>query len=120
MNHKEETGKRLSHEGTISRQAFVRAWSFGTQEEQGEMLFDLLGESVIARIRNIEENQRRNDLALSRLEEQRVAMETTIHNDFRTMEKKWAYIAGGIAVVAVVAGPVLIAFLSFFKEGACP
>ena len=121
MSHKEESGAKISHEGTISREAFARAWSTGTLEEQGRMLFDLLGESVIARIRNIEENQRNSILRLGKLEEKAIADTERVQKDFAILEKKWAYIAGGIAVIAILVVPLVTFFLQGLRStGVCP
>ena len=122
MKHKEESGAKISHEGTISREAFVRAWSTGTKNEQGRMLFDLLGESVIARIRNIEENQRINVIRLDKMEDSNLLYKTEIQKDFASLEKRWAYIAGGIAVFAIIAAPLLTVFFRSvgLGTGVCP
>jgi len=120
MKHKEESGSKISHEGTISKEAFVRAWSTGTLEEQGRMLFDLLGESVIARIRNIEEIQRNSIIRLDKIEDSNLLDKVEIQKDFASLEKKWAYIAGGIAVVAILAAPLFTFFLNSLGTGVCP
>lgn len=109
--YKEHFGNKISHEGTISRETFSRSWSSGTPVEQGQMLFDLLGESVILRIRSIEEIQRANTLRVERLEEKLAAHEASSQHKFTTLEKKWSYIAGGIAVVAVFIGPLIAAVI---------
>jgi len=116
----DDSGK-ISHEGTISREAFVRAWSTGTKKEQGQMLFDLLGESVIARIRNIEEQQRNLALKQDRLEENTLLFKESVQTGFSSLKTKWAYIAGGIAVIAILVVPFVTFFLQGFRStGVCP
>ena len=121
MTPKEESGAKISHEGAISKEAFARAWSTGTLEDQGRMLFDLLGESVIARIRNIEENQRNNILRLDKIEEKAIADQERVQKDLTILEKKWVYIAGGIAVIAILVVPLVTFFLQSLRStGVCP
>ena len=121
MNQKEESGSKISHEATISSEAFVRAWRTGTPIEQGRMLFDLLGESVIARIRNIEETQRNLVLRQDKLEDNTLLLKDSVQKDFSSLETKWAYIFGGLAVVALILGPLITFFLQGFRStGVCP
>lgn len=111
---KEDSSRKLTHGGaSISREAFSRAWSSGSLEEQGEMLFDLIGESLIERIIEVENVQNLYNKRIECLESESQNLvkhkEKMIHDidaRFNQVEKKWAYIAGSVAVLATLAGPV--------------
>lgn len=118
----EDTGNKITNSATISRDAFVRAWSCGSLQEQGEMLFDLIGESVIVQIRILEECQRDQAKRLDSLEMEscqlkdgRNELKIEVEKQIAAVEKKWAYIAGGIGVIAVLVGPLAVIIMSILK-----
>lgn len=66
----------------LSREDFARAWATGCPEEQGRMLYDLVSGAYEAK------------------------------NEIKKLKKQLAVMWGGIAVVAVIGGPILLSALN--------
>lgn len=117
----ENTRSKIRNEAIISRYAFVRAWSFSSSDEQGDMLFDLIGESMATRIRSIEEKQRVDAKRLDDLERKSEQLRNQKETAMKEIDDRFGYLRarmglliGGATVLAVLAGPVAAAIVTVF------